>query len=52
MFAKSTLTSAHTTLAVVWLRRLVFGLCARRPQFDPRLVLVGFMVDRVAVSFP
>jgi hypothetical protein len=36
------------SMAVTWLRRLVFGLWPRRVGFDPRPVRVGF-VGRVAV---
>jgi hypothetical protein len=33
-----------------WLRRLVAGLSPRRPGFDPWLLHVGFMVDKVALG--
>ena len=36
--------------AVPWLRRLVAGLPPRRPRFDPGLVYVGFVVDKVALG--
>ena len=36
--------------AVLWLRRLVAGLPPRRPGFDPGSVLVGFVVDKVALG--
>ena len=36
--------------AVQWLRRLVAGLPARRPVFDPGSVHVGFVVDKVALG--
>jgi hypothetical protein len=36
--------------AVPWLRRLVAGLPQRRPGFDPGLVYVGFVVDKVALG--
>jgi hypothetical protein len=37
-------------LAVPWLRRLVACLPPRRPGFDPGLVYVGFVVDKVALG--
>jgi hypothetical protein len=36
--------------AVPWLRRLAAGLPLRRPVFDPGLVHVGFVVDKVALG--
>jgi hypothetical protein len=36
--------------AVPWLRRLVAGLSSWRTGFDPRLVHVGFVVDKVALG--
>jgi hypothetical protein len=33
-----------------WLRGLVAGLPPRRPGFDPGLVRVGFVVDKVALG--
>jgi hypothetical protein len=39
-----------TLLAVPWLRRLVAGLSPRRPVFDPGLVHVGFVVEKVALG--
>jgi hypothetical protein len=39
-----------TTRAVPWLRRLAAGLPPRRPGFDPGLVHVGFVVDKVALG--
>jgi hypothetical protein len=38
----------NVPMAVPWLRRLVAGLPLRRPGFDPGLVHVGFVVDKVA----
>jgi hypothetical protein len=38
------------TTAVPWLRRLAAGLPPRRPGFDPGLVHVGFVVDKVALG--
>jgi hypothetical protein len=35
---------------VPWLRRLVAGLSPRRLGFDPGLVHVGFVVDKVALG--
>jgi hypothetical protein len=35
---------------VPWLRRLVADLPPRRPGFDPGLVHVGFVVDKVALG--
>ena len=35
--------------AVPWLRRLVAGLSPRRPGFNPRSVLVGFVVNKMAL---
>ena len=32
------------------IRQLVAGLSARRPEHDPKSVLVGFVVDKVAVG--
>jgi hypothetical protein len=45
----------HTTkymgdLAVPWLKRLEFGLSLCRPGFNLRPVLVGFMVDKLALG--
>jgi hypothetical protein len=37
-------------MAVPCLRRLVAGLSPRRPGFDPGSVLVGFVVDKVALG--
>jgi hypothetical protein len=37
-------------LAVPWLRSLAAGLPPRRPDFDPGLVLVGLVVDKVALG--
>jgi hypothetical protein len=37
-------------MAVPWLRRLVTGLSQRRPGFDPGLVYVEFVVDKVALG--
>jgi hypothetical protein len=36
--------------AVPWLRQLFAGLPLRRPVFDPGLVHVGFVVDKVALG--
>jgi hypothetical protein len=36
-------------VAVPWLWRIVAGLPLRRPGFDPGLVHVGFVVDKVAL---
>jgi hypothetical protein len=36
--------------AVPWLRRLVAGLPPRRPGFDPGLIHVGFVVDKVTLG--
>jgi hypothetical protein len=33
-----------------WLRQLVPGLLLWSPEFNPRAVHVGFLVDRVAVG--
>jgi hypothetical protein len=38
------------TKAVLWLRRLVAGLLQRKPGFDPGSVIVGFVVDKVALG--
>jgi hypothetical protein len=35
---------------VPWIRQLVAGLSVRRPGFDPRSVLEGFVVNKVAVG--
>jgi hypothetical protein len=35
---------------VLWLRRLVAVLSRRRPEQNPNPVLVGFMVDKVAMG--
>jgi hypothetical protein len=37
-------------LAVPWLRRLVAGLSPWRPEFTPRSIHVGFVVDKVALG--
>jgi hypothetical protein len=37
-------------MAVPWLRRLVAGLSPRRLGFDPGLVPVGFVLDKVALE--
>ena len=37
-------------LTVPWLRRLVAGLSAHKPVFDPRSIHVGFIVDKVIVG--
>jgi hypothetical protein len=39
-----------TFLAVPRLRRLDVGLLPRKPAFDPGLVHVGFLVDKVALG--
>jgi hypothetical protein len=36
--------------AVPWLRQFVAGLSPRRPEFDPRSVHLGFMVDKLALG--
>jgi hypothetical protein len=36
--------------AVPWLKRLVAGLSPRRPGFAPGSILVGFVVDKVALG--
>jgi hypothetical protein len=35
--------------AVPWVRRLVSGLSLQMPGFNPRSVLVRFVVDKVAL---
>jgi hypothetical protein len=35
---------------VPWFRRLVAGLSPWRPGFDPGLIHVGFVVDKVALG--
>jgi hypothetical protein len=35
---------------VPWLRQLVDSMSLQRPGLHPRLVIVGFVVDRVAVG--
>jgi hypothetical protein len=35
---------------VPWLRRLIAGFSQRRPGFDPRLVHVGFVVEKVTLG--
>jgi hypothetical protein len=35
---------------VPWLRRLAAGLPGRRPEFDPRSVHVGFLVDKMVLG--
>jgi hypothetical protein len=35
---------------VTWLRQLVAGLLPRRRGYDPGLVNVGFVVDKVALG--
>jgi len=37
-------------VALPWLRQLVAGLSMVRPGFIPRLILVGFVVDKVALG--
>jgi hypothetical protein len=51
MKQKSVITVPYGCLvAVPWLRLLVVGLPPRSPGFDPGLVLVGFVVDKVALG--
>jgi hypothetical protein len=42
----------HLTLswAMPWIRRLVVGFSQRTPGFSPRLVHVGFVVDKVGLE--
>jgi hypothetical protein len=42
--------SGRNEVAVPWLRQLVAGLSMVRPGFIPRLILVGFVVDKVALG--
>jgi len=37
-------------VAIPWLKRLVYGLSLCRPGFNLRPVLVGCMVDKVALG--
>ena len=41
----------YRCVAVPWLRRLVAGLSPQRPKFDPGSVYVGFVMDKVSMSF-
>jgi hypothetical protein len=41
---------AETAKSVPYLRRLVAGYPPRRPGFEPRSVLVGFVVNKVALE--
>jgi len=42
--------SGRNEVAVPRLRQLVAGLSMVRPGFIPRLILVGFVVDKVALG--
>jgi hypothetical protein len=40
----------YANRAVLWLRRLVVGLCPRNPSFSPSSVHMGFVADKVALG--
>jgi len=42
--------SGRNEVAVPWLRQLLAGLPMLRPGFIPRLILVGFVVDKVSLG--
>jgi len=43
-------SNAQANEVLSWIRRLVAGLSPRRSWFDPRLVSVGSVVDKVALG--